>query len=74
MMCMCVNTMYVYRIQLADGAWELTNAGRAVFGNNIKRLMCCSHKYQAYKPKLAGLRNIYKFLVDNLNEDIIIII
>ena len=39
MMCLCVNTIYVYRIQLADGAWELTNAGRAVFGNNIKRLM-----------------------------------
>ena len=70
-MCMCVNTIYVYRIQLADGAWELTNAGRAVFGNDIKRLMCWSHKYRAYKPKLAGLRKINKLWADNLKEDII---
>ena len=36
---------------MADGAWEITKAVNEVFGNNtVKRLVCKSHMFAAYKP------------------------
>ena len=52
----------VPRFQMADGAWEITNAGREVFGEVGTRLMCWSHVHRNVKPKLAGIRKINKAL------------
>ena len=49
---------------MADGAWEITNAVREVYGGDFcVRLMCWSHKDRAYKLKLKSLRkeNLHEF-------------
>ena len=44
---------------MADGAWEITKAVNEVFGNNtVKRLMCKSHMFTAYKTKLKKIRKV----------------
>ena len=55
---------------MADGAWEITNAVKDIFGNDTTRLMCWSHTYRCIKPKLAGLRKINKKLGDQVLDDI----
>ena len=55
---------------MADGAREISNAGREVFGHNTKRIMCWAHKYRAYKPKLASLRKVNKLLAEEVDSDI----
>ena len=60
----------VPRFRMADGAWEITNAGRRVFGDAGKRLMCWAHVYRNIRPKLAGVRVTNKVLGASILADI----
>ena len=54
---------------MADGAWEITKAVNEVFGNNtVKRLMCKSHMFTAYKTKLKKLGRLTVNLQNKLNR------
>ena len=56
---------------MADGAWEITKAVNEVFGNNtVKRLMCKSHMFTAYKTKLKKIRKVDNELAKEIEEDI----
>ena len=58
------------RFQMADGAWEITNAGREVFGEVGTRLMCWSHVHRNVKPKLATIRKVNKSLGEAILNNI----
>ena len=55
---------------MADGAWEITNAAKDVFGGLSKRLMCWSHTYRNVRPKLATIRKENKELGESILSDI----
>ena len=57
----------VPKFRMADGAWEITNGGREVFGEEGTRLMCWAH---VIKPKLAALRKVNKALGEAILRDI----
>ena len=50
------------KFAMADGAWEISNALREVYGDQTKHLMCWSHMYRCLGPKLAGVRKVNKEL------------
>ena len=54
---------------MADGAWEITKAVKEVFGNNtVKRLMCKSRMFSAYKPILKKIRKVDSDLPKEIEE------
>ena len=55
---------------MADGAWEITNAAKDVFGGLSTRLMCWSHTYRNVRPKLATIRKENKELGESILSDI----
>ena len=55
---------------MADGAWEITNAGKKVHGEEGTRLMCWSHAYRNVDLKLTSLRKLDKVLADRILDDI----
>ena len=62
------------RFNMADGAWEISNATKEVFGDSIttlrSRLMCWSHVYRNIRPKLATIRKVNKLLAESILSDI----
>ena len=55
---------------MGDGAREISNAGEAVFGQDVTRLMCWPHTYQNLVNKMAALRNHNQKLQQQLLQDI----
>ena len=56
---------------MADGAWEITHAVREVFREEMTdRIMCWSHKFNAYKPKLTALKKTSPILATKLEQEI----
>ena len=60
----------VPKFRMADGAWEITNGGREVFGEEGTCLMCRAHIFRNIKPKLAALRKVNKALGEAILRDI----
>ena len=58
------------KFHMADGAWEITNGAKNVFGLNTIRLMCYSHAYRNIHPKLAPIRTENKTLGESILSDI----
>ena len=54
---------------MGDGAREITKAGKEVFGNEGKRLMCWPHTYRNLVPQMSAIRNLNKKLQLQLMSD-----
>ena len=61
--------IFISRIQMADGAWAMTNSSREVYGKLV-RLMCWTHTHRNYSKKLPIIRKVNKELVKSLDVDI----
>ena len=58
------------KFRMGDGAHEISNAGKEVFGDEGVRLMCWPHVYRNVTPRLSQLRKMNKVLADSVLEDI----
>ena len=59
---------------MADGAHEITRSLKEVFGldeEEIRRLMCWSHKYRAYSKKLIPVKKLDSKVAAEINNDIL---
>ena len=61
---------FIYMYRMGDGAREISNAGKEVFGSDGSRLMCWAHTYRNIVPRLSALKKMNQKLQQELLHDI----